>query len=141
MSARRYVQRHLDAVALLKTLGATRAFTLSVSILQLLVIAIAATIIGSAIGFLAQEWLLRAIRGLLNAELPPADFKPLAVGFITAVAVLAGFALPPAPAALAHANHSCAEARRGPPSAGRLARIRTGAARRGFPRLLDRSRL
>jgi len=95
MSARRYVSRHLDSVALLKTLGATRAFTLSVSIIQLFVIAIAATIVGSAIGFLAQEWLLRAIRGLLNAELPPADLKPLLVGFITAVAVLGGFALPP----------------------------------------------
>ena len=95
MSARRYVQRHLDAVALLKTLGATRAFTLSVSILQLLVIAIAATLVGSVLGFISQEWLIRAIRGLLNAELPPADFGPLLVGFITAVAVLAGFALPP----------------------------------------------
>ena len=95
MSARRYVSRHLDSVALLKTLGATRAFTLSVSIIQLFVLALAATVIGSALGFLAQEWLLRAIRGLLNAELPPADFKPLAVGFITAVAVLGGFALPP----------------------------------------------
>src|SRR6185312_267415 len=49
MSARRYVQRHLDAVALLKTLGATRAFTLSVSVLQLMVIAVVATIIGSAL--------------------------------------------------------------------------------------------
>ncbi len=95
MSARRYVQRHLDAVALLKTLGATRAFTLTVTVLQLMVIAIVATVIGSALGFLAQEWLLRAIRGLLNTELPPADLKPLAVGFLTAVAVLAGFALPP----------------------------------------------
>jgi putative ABC transport system permease protein len=95
MSARRYVQRHLDAVALLKTLGATRAFTLSVSILQLLVIALAATVVGSVLGFISQEWLIRAIRGLLNAELPPADLKPVFVGFITAVAVLAGFALPP----------------------------------------------
>lgn len=95
MSARRYVQRHLDAVALLKTLGATRAFTLSVSILQLLAIAIIATVVGSALGFISQEWLIRAIRGLLNTELPPADLKPLAVGFVTAVAVLAGFALPP----------------------------------------------
>lgn len=95
MSARRYVQRHLDAVALLKTLGATRAFTLSVSILQLLVIALAATVIGSVLGYFAQEWLLRTIRSLLNSELPPADLKPLAMGFITAVAVLAGFALPP----------------------------------------------
>jgi putative ABC transport system permease protein len=95
MSARRYVSRHLDSVALLKTLGATRAFTLSVSILQLLFIALGATVIGSALGYLAQEWLLRAIRTLLNGTLPPADLKPLAIGFITAVAVLAGFALPP----------------------------------------------
>ena len=41
MSARRYVQRHLDSVALLKTLGASRAFTLTVSLVQLLVIALA----------------------------------------------------------------------------------------------------
>jgi putative ABC transport system permease protein len=95
MSARRYVQRHLDSVALLKTLGGTRAFTLGVSILQLMTIAIAATVIGSIVGFFAQEWLARTIRGLLNADLPPADFKPLLIGFITAVAVLAGFALPP----------------------------------------------
>jgi putative ABC transport system permease protein len=95
MSARRYVQRHLDSVALLKTLGGTRAFTLGVSILQLMMIAIVATVIGSIVGFFAQEWLARTIRGLLSADLPPADFKPLAIGFITAVAVLAGFALPP----------------------------------------------
>jgi len=52
-------------------------------------------VIGSVLGFIAQEWLLKTIRGLLNTELPAADLKPLAVGFITAVAVLAGFALPP----------------------------------------------
>ncbi len=95
MSARRYVKRHLDAVALFKTLGATRAFTLSVSVVQLLVLAMTATVVGSAIGYLAQEWLLRTIRSLLAADLPPADLKPLAVGFVTAIAVLAGFALPP----------------------------------------------
>jgi putative ABC transport system permease protein len=95
MSARRYVQRHLDSVALLKTLGATRSFTMGVSVLQLMMIAVAATVVGSVAGFLAQEWLARTIRGLLNADLPAADLKPLIMGFITAVAVLAGFALPP----------------------------------------------
>ena len=96
MSARRYVLRHLDSVALLKTLGATRAFTLSVSVLQLLALAMLAAMAGSAIGFLAQEWLLRTIRGLLaTADLPGASLVPVAIGFMTAIAVLAGFALPP----------------------------------------------
>jgi putative ABC transport system permease protein len=96
MSARRYVHRHLDTVALLKTLGATRAFTLAMSVLQLLALALMAAAAGALLGFLAQEWLLRTLRGLLTVtELPAASLSPLAVGFATAIAVLAGFALPP----------------------------------------------
>ena len=96
MAARRYVSRHLDTVALLKTLGATRAFTLALTVLQLLVLACAAALAGAVLGYLAQEWLLRTIRGLLAVtDLPPANLTPVAVGFVTAIAVLAGFALPP----------------------------------------------
>ena len=95
MAARRYVQRHLDSVALLKTLGASRNLTLAVSLWQLLLIALAAAVLGSAFGYLAQEWLLRALRGLLQADLPPPDLVPLGLGFLTAIALLAGFALPP----------------------------------------------
>jgi putative ABC transport system permease protein len=95
MSARRYVHRHLDTVALLKTLGASRAFTLSVNVLQLLAVALIAGVLGSGVGFLAQEWLLRTLRGLLVVDLPPASLVPAAIGFMTAIAVLIGFALPP----------------------------------------------
>jgi putative ABC transport system permease protein len=95
MSARRYVLRHLDTVALLKTLGATRAFTLSVNVLQLTAVAIIASVMGAALGYLAQEWLLRTIRSLLAVDLPPASLVPVAIGFMTAIAVLIGFALPP----------------------------------------------
>ena len=96
MSSRRYVHRHLDSVALLKTLGATRGFTLALSLLQLLLIALAAALAGAVLGFLAQEWLLRAIRGLLAVtELPSASLLPVAIGFAAAIAVLAGFAVPP----------------------------------------------
>src|ERR1700756_2114845 len=96
MAARRYVNRHLDTVALLKTLGATRGFTLTVSVLQLPPRAPIPATLGAVLGFIAQEWLLRTIRGLLNVvELPAVNAMPLAVGFVTAVAVLAGFALPP----------------------------------------------
>ena len=42
MAARRYVARHLDTVALLKTLGATRRFVLAMALAQLLAIALLA---------------------------------------------------------------------------------------------------
>ena len=95
MSARRYVSRHLDSVALLKTLGATRSFTLSLSLFQLLLIALLAAIVGSALGYVAQEWLVRTLRGLLTTnELPPASLLPAVIGLVMAIAVLSGFALP-----------------------------------------------
>ena len=38
---------------------------------------------------------LRTIRSLLAVDLPPASLMPAAIGFMTAIAVLIGFALPP----------------------------------------------
>jgi putative ABC transport system permease protein len=96
MSARRYVGRHLDSVALLKTLGATRRLTLWLTTLQLLAVALLAAVMGSAIGYVAQAWLVYALRGLLASRtLPAASLVPVGMGFLTAVALLAGFALPP----------------------------------------------
>jgi putative ABC transport system permease protein len=95
MAARRYVQRHLDAVALMKTLGATRGFTLTVSLTQLIFVGIVAAILGSLIGFGAQAWLVIALKDLLKSELPPPGLAPLGIGFLTSIAVLGGFALPP----------------------------------------------
>ncbi|MGE0580850.1 MAG: ABC transporter permease [Steroidobacteraceae bacterium] len=96
MAARRYVQRHLDAVALMKTLGATRAFTLTVSLAQLGAIALVAAAIGAAFGYLAQAWLVYALRDLLAvASLPPPSLAPIVMAVFTALAMLAGFALPP----------------------------------------------
>jgi putative ABC transport system permease protein len=94
MAARRYVQRHLDSVALMKTLGATRGFTLTVSLAQLLMVGLLAAALGSLLGFGAQAWLVVALQGLLKGDLPPPGFAPLVVGLLTAVAVLGGFALP-----------------------------------------------
>jgi putative ABC transport system permease protein len=95
MAARRYVQRHLDSVALMKTLGATRAFTLTVSLTQLVMVGLLAAILGSLLGYGAQAWLVVALRGLLKGDLPPPGLAPLGIGFLTAIAVLGGFALPP----------------------------------------------
>lgn len=95
MAARRYVQRHLDSVALMKTLGATRAFTLTVSLTQLALVGLLAAALGSVLGFGAQAWLVVALADLLKGDLPPPSLAPLGVGVLTALAVLGGFALPP----------------------------------------------
>lgn len=95
MAARRYVQRHLDSVALLKTLGATRNFTLMVSLSQLVLIGLIAAVLGSLIGFGAQAWLVKVLSGWLRGDLPPPSLAPLGMGLLTAIAVLGGFALPP----------------------------------------------
>jgi putative ABC transport system permease protein len=95
MAARRYVQRHLDSVALLKTLGATRRFTLTVSLSQLVMIGVLAAVIGSLIGFGAQAWLVKLLAGWLRGDLPAPGLAPLGIGFLTAIAVLGGCALPP----------------------------------------------
>lgn len=96
MAARRYVQRHLDSVALMKTLGASRNFMLTVSLVQLAVIALAAAAVGALVGYAAQAWLIHATRDLLAVgTVPPPSLAPVLVAIVTAFAVLAGFALPP----------------------------------------------
>ncbi|HEV7431833.1 MAG TPA: FtsX-like permease family protein [Steroidobacteraceae bacterium] len=94
MSARCYLARHLDVVALMKTLGARRGFVLGVHALQLLILAVAAALLGSLGGWLTQLWLLHALAGFLRTDLPPAGWVPVIVGLVVAVAMLAGFALP-----------------------------------------------
>jgi len=94
MSARSYLARHLDVVALMKALGARRRLVLGVTVLQLLLLALVATLIGAALGWLTQLWLLRALAGFLRTDLPPAGWAPVFIGLVVAVAMLAGFALP-----------------------------------------------
>ena len=95
MSARSYVRRHLDVVALMKTLGASRRLVLAVHLWQLLTLAVVASALGAGVGWLTQLWLVRVLRGLLRGDLPPAGPWPALVGFIVALAMLAGIALPP----------------------------------------------
>lgn len=94
LSARSYVRRHLDAVALMKTLGATRRLVLGVTLWQLLTLALVASVLGALGGWLTQLWLVRVLHGLLRSDLPAAGPWPAAVGFGMALAMLAGFALP-----------------------------------------------
>lgn len=95
ISARSYVRRHFDVVALMKTLGATRRTVLAVHLWQVFVLAVVASVLGAAVGWVTQLWLVRVLAGLLRSDLPPAGAWPVLAGFVIALGILAGFALPP----------------------------------------------
>ncbi|MFO7324865.1 MAG: FtsX-like permease family protein [Pseudomonadota bacterium] len=94
MTARRYVKRHLDLAALLKTLGASRATVLTISLAQLACIALAASLAGALAGYFAQQGLLALLEGMVSVDLPAPGWQPVAMGFSTALLLLTGFALP-----------------------------------------------
>jgi putative ABC transport system permease protein len=95
MGARRYATRHIDTVALMKCMGASQGFVLAISIIELTLLAVFAVAIGAVLGYLAQEGLAWVLRDLIRTELPAASLAPLPIAFVTVLAMLVGFALPP----------------------------------------------
>ena len=95
MAARRYASRHLDAVALMKCMGASQGFVLRQTLVQLVCIAVLVTLAGTALGWLAQAGLAWLLRDLIRSDLPPAGLATAWIGLVTAVTILVGFALPP----------------------------------------------
>ncbi len=95
MAARRYTERHLDNVALMKCMGAPQRLVLQVTVIELALIAAIASVLGSALGYLAQELLAWLLGDLVRADLPPPTIAPAILGAATALAILVGFALPP----------------------------------------------
>ena len=94
VAARRYAQTQVDAVALMKCLGASQGYVLAATLWELLLLGLAAGVIGSALGFLAQAGIAWFVIDLIEGGLPAAGITPLFGGLITAMAVLTGFALP-----------------------------------------------
>jgi len=95
MAARRYTQRHLDNVALMKCMGAPQSLVLQVTVIELGLLALVAATLGSALGYLAQQVLAWLLGGIVRAELPAPGAAPVYIGAATALAILVGFALPP----------------------------------------------
>lgn len=95
MSARRFVARRLDGVALMKCLGARHRDVLRLNLTQLSVLVCAAAVIGSLLGFAAQSGLTMLLADFVEAQLPPPSARGVVLGPVTALAVAIGFALPP----------------------------------------------
>ncbi len=94
MSARRFAQRRMDTVALMKSMGATQGFVIRVTLLQLLLLGILGVVAGSVVGFAAEELLANIISDLLAGSLPDAGLQPVVLASGSALVLLLGFALP-----------------------------------------------
>jgi putative ABC transport system permease protein len=95
ISARRYVSRHLDIAALMKSMGAPQRLVLAISLWQLLLIGLIAGVLGVVIGYAAQEGLTYYLKDMVRTELPPPEWNAGWLGIATSVLILIGFALPP----------------------------------------------
>lgn len=94
MSARRFAHKRMDTVALMKSLGATQRFIISVSMVQLFLLGVLGVVVGSVTGYAVEELLSAMLADILAADLPVASITPVIVASMSALVLLAGFALP-----------------------------------------------
>jgi len=95
LAARRFLQRHLDACAMMRCLGAPQRQMIGLYGIQFLLLAIVASAIGCAIGAAGQQVLVELLGALVAADLPAPSIMPAVRGMATGVVLLLGFGLPP----------------------------------------------
>lgn len=95
MAARRYMQRHLDACAVMRCLGMTQGGLLRLHGWLFLWLALLAAVVGSIVGYAAHFVLIYWLSALLVLDLPAPGWLPLAGGLGVAGVLLFGFAFPP----------------------------------------------
>ncbi len=95
LAARHYAARQLDAVALMRCLGAGRDRVLALFGLRLGCVGLLAGLAGLVAGYLAQLGLSALLQGWFLEALPAPGPGPVLTGLLTAGLTLTGFALPP----------------------------------------------
>jgi putative ABC transport system permease protein len=95
LAAQRFARRKREEVALLRCLGASRNEILQALLLQLLLLALPACVLGIAVGLGLQQVVLAFAGNLLPGTPPPVPWQPSLAAFAVGVVVLFGFALPP----------------------------------------------
>ncbi|NCF44785.1 MAG: FtsX-like permease family protein, partial [Proteobacteria bacterium] len=94
LSAHRYAQRHFDHVGVLKTLGATPAQILRGFMSLLLLVGLAAILMGLAAGSLVHIAIVEILASLIAVELPVPTLRPFLLGSATGLICALAFAMP-----------------------------------------------
>lgn len=95
LAARRFLQRHLDACAMMRCLGASQGQLMRLYFTHFTLLGLSASLMGCAIGAAAQQALAYWLGSLVAVDLPRPGAQPLLQGLVTGLALLLSFALPP----------------------------------------------
>ncbi len=95
LATRRYTRRHLDGYAVMRCLGATQGQLTRLFAWEFVALGAAACAAGCLAGYLAQLVIAQFVAGLMIVALPQPSLLPAVQGFLTGMALLLGFALPP----------------------------------------------
>jgi putative ABC transport system permease protein len=93
-SIHHYVRRQWDSVAIMRCFGARQRDVVSIYVIQLFLLAAAASLVGAVIGLVGQEILVKILTGLVAGELPLPTFRPVLQGVAVGVVTVLGFGLP-----------------------------------------------
>jgi len=95
LATRRYLQRHLDACAMMRCLGASQSAIVGLYVAHFTMLGVAAAAAGIAIGACAQALLSALLGQVVEIELPAVSVMPAVHGATVGLLLLLGFALPP----------------------------------------------
>lgn len=95
LAARRFIERHLDACAVMRCLGASQAQVLRIFLYQFLALGTLAITLGCVLGYASQGILVSTIAAMREANLPLPGWQPLMQAAASGMALLLGFTFLP----------------------------------------------
>ena len=95
MSARQFAERKLDAVALMKCMGARHHFIVRSLLLEVVCAGCLAALAGVAVGFMAQAGIVFFLGSIFHQSLPQPSWMPVWVSLATTLIMLIGCASVP----------------------------------------------
>lgn len=95
LAARRFFERHLSGFAVFKALGCSQPLISRALMLEMLWVALAGSVAGAALGWVAH-WLLVALAGsLVEMDLPSPRLVPIGQAVLAGIVLVVGFAVLP----------------------------------------------
>lgn len=94
LSARRYLERHLDGCAVMRCFGAQRAQLLGLYLTEFVLFGLLVAAAGCMVGFGVQAALAGLAASILRSSLPAPGWVPVAHGMLVGVVLMAGFVAP-----------------------------------------------